>query len=137
MNLKELLKSIRQCEIMRYIETIIYLVAFYIVYYFIVVSVVSKRGYFAIGGEVFIFIAFTVFSIVYPRYVCKKQIARIEEKIYYLDELMMSEPKSFFIIDRKSCFEIFFLKEDKLMSKKLRKTSSILDEEKISQIIFK
>lgn len=119
--------------------TIVLLTISCVAYAAIAAKAALDRGYIAIGGEMFIFFAFITFSIIIPNKILNKKLRRITEiSNVYRDLSSISENPRVVVEDlRNGQFNLFYIdNKDKTMQiKKIRDGISLLDEEKISNII--
>lgn len=138
-NAQKLSELREEAKVGKEMFTIVLLTISCIAYAAIVAKVTLNRGYIAIGGEMFVFFAFVTFSIMIPNKILNKKLKRITEiSNVYRDLSSISEKPRIVVEDLKNGqFNLFYIdNQDKTMQiKKIRGGISLLDEEKISNMI--
>lgn len=137
MTKKEIKKLITEERKIFEVRTISLLIFFYMLYGMLARAVTLQRGYYAIGGEGFLFIGLTIFAIAFPYSLYKKAFKRYTDLLGYLLDLESDNKTIAIVANCETCqgYEMFYLDGDKLKIKKMRTNPKLLDEEKLLSLI--
>lgn len=135
MNRRKLEQKIKDERTVCELRVLLLMVSLYAVYYLFASLVILDRGYFTVGGEIFLFIGFTYFSIFFPYNVYAKKRDKYERYIEIYDELMECESTAIMERQENGNYKVFYLRRDRMYVRNIRSDARLLNEDKILEMI--